>query len=152
MNGRKAMDAPDFLVPKDQQTELEMAEWAAEMAIRDRDVLRKAIAYVAPEDYLPSGLAWHTFAACGVDPCRGPLFHAEDARKANSGDSSPITGRCRAVLDVLGDGQWKSTVELCGPKTGSEGLRRLRELRSKGFVIVKRRKKDSTQYEYRLVK
>lgn len=33
---------------------------------------------------------------------------------------------------------------------GSEGCRRLRELRRLGYVIEKRRKHDSTQFEYRI--
>ena len=55
------------------------------------------------------------------------------------------------VLAILLDGQWHPTTEFLGPRIGgSEGMRRLRELRRKGFAIEARRRKDSAQWEYRL--
>ena len=135
MNSRKAMDAPDFLVPKDQQTELEMAEWSAEMAIRDRDVLRKAIQRAAPSDI-------------------SDFFHPTPAER-----SKPIVApippgtRQKAILDVLADGLWHPGHELTGPKCGgSEGLRRLRELRAKGYRIEARKIQGRSSWQYKLIK
>ena len=65
-----------------------------------------------------------------------------------------LTKRERAVFNILLDGQWHPGHELTQPHTGgSEGLRRLRELRAKGHTIEM--KKDprvgvTTRY-YRLV-
>lgn len=56
------------------------------------------------------------------------------------------------VLARLRRGGWVNGTELateeCG---GSEGLRRLRELRKGGHVIVKRKVPGSNTWEYRLV-
>ena len=61
------------------------------------------------------------------------------------------------VRELLMDGLWHSTAEVCHPAVGgSEGCRRLRELRKsfrqEGYDILKRRKEGSTQYEYRMVR
>ena len=168
MNSRKAMDAPDFLVHKDQQTELEMAEYAAEMAIRDRDLLRKTIEKVpsdisdffhptpaerAIENAPPTFPGWNPIKAIEAleeaslppDRVRVPPTPRQTQKKGN------LT-RCQEVLLLLSDNQWHPTSEIQGPVCGSEGLRRLRECRAAGYVIVKRRKQDSTQYEYRLTR
>lgn len=59
--------------------------------------------------------------------------------------------RKQKVLDLLADGQWHKTAEICRWEVGgSEGTRRLRELRNDGVAIEKRKAKGSTQYEYRL--
>jgi len=66
----------------------------------------------------------------------------------------------RRVLDVLlkNEGRWISGNTLCLPEIGgSEGLRRLRELRKMvkkwGWVIEKRRPlEERTTWEYRLIK
>lgn len=61
----------------------------------------------------------------------------------------------------MSDGRWHPTAQVCHPEIGgSEGTRRLRELRKlvrsgeiPGFVdIEKRTREGSTQYEYRLAK
>ena len=60
--------------------------------------------------------------------------------------------RQRLVLQVLEDGEWHDGHELTHPAVGgSEGLRRLRELRAKGYVIEMRKKaKGQTTRQYRL--
>lgn len=60
--------------------------------------------------------------------------------------------RKRTVLDILSDGQWHDTVSLSGVTSGgSEGMRRMRELRAQGYEIESRKKLGSEQWEYRLV-
>jgi hypothetical protein len=65
-----------------------------------------------------------------------------------------LPDRQRRVYDVLKDGQWHDGPELTHPAAGgSEGLRRLRELREKGYTIDMRRKaKGRTTRQYRLVR
>jgi hypothetical protein len=61
------------------------------------------------------------------------------------------TSRRENVLSLLSDGSWHGTAEICSVNVGgSEGCRRLRELRKHGWTVEKRRKTDSTQFEYRL--
>jgi hypothetical protein len=62
-----------------------------------------------------------------------------------------ILTRCGEVLKVLlSDMGWHKTSEFLGPRVGgSEGMRRLRELK-KDWKIEKRRVDGSTQWEYRL--
>jgi len=59
-----------------------------------------------------------------------------------------------AVYNILKDGEWHDGPELTHPAVGgSEGLRRLRELRAKGYTIEMRRKaKGRTTRQYRLVR
>lgn len=67
-----------------------------------------------------------------------------------------------AVWSLLLDGRWHATMEVNAAAVGgSEGCRRLRELRREveagkreGYSTIRSRKKkdDSTQYEYRLIK
>jgi hypothetical protein len=60
------------------------------------------------------------------------------------------TGTHRAaVLAILSDHEWHSTIEFQNPRCGSEGLRRLRELRET-HEIERRRREGSAQFEYRL--
>jgi hypothetical protein len=60
--------------------------------------------------------------------------------------------RRELVLDALRAAEWVDTATLSSKEVGgTEGLRRLRELRNAGFVIDKRRKKGSDQFEYHLV-
>ena len=59
------------------------------------------------------------------------------------------------ILERLADGRWHDGYDLCHPSLGgSEGLRRLRELRSEGYDIRKRLKPDSPKesrvHQYRL--
>jgi|WetSurSiteA1Bulk_404760.scaffolds.fasta_scaffold39427_2 hypothetical protein len=65
-----------------------------------------------------------------------------------------LPDRQRRVYDVLKDGEWHDGPELTHPAVGgSEGLRRLRELRAKGYTIEMRRKaKGRTTRQYRLVR
>jgi len=58
-------------------------------------------------------------------------------------------GRGR-VLDLMADGQWHTADEIRAVARGSEGLRRLRELRHR-HTIEKRRVRDSRLFEYRMV-
>ena len=63
--------------------------------------------------------------------------------------------RKQRVLEALRNGDWMDGYSLCHPAIGgSEGLRRLRELRADGHRIEKRLKPDrpegSTVYQYRL--
>lgn len=54
------------------------------------------------------------------------------------------------LIDHLGE--WVDGVELANEQVGgSEGLKRLRELRDEGYLIQKRQKPGSDQYQYRLV-
>jgi hypothetical protein len=60
--------------------------------------------------------------------------------------------RWELVLDLLKQEEWVSTAAICSPDVGgSEGTRRLRELRARGFAISKRKKVGSTQFEYHLI-
>lgn len=66
-----------------------------------------------------------------------------------------IKTRKEKVLDTLSDGEWHDGYDLCHPSVGgSEGLRRLRELRADGHSIAKRLKPDrpygSSVHQYRL--
>ncbi len=55
------------------------------------------------------------------------------------------------VLNLLADGLWHGTVEICSADVGvTEGCRRLRELRKAGWHVEKRKMSNSTQFEYRL--
>ena len=59
--------------------------------------------------------------------------------------------RADRVLKVLSDGQWHPGHHLTGPEAGgSEGLRRLRELREKGYQIEMRKREGLASREYRL--
>lgn len=66
----------------------------------------------------------------------------------------PVFGGIRRerVLTVLMDANWHTTQEINSVQVGgTEGVRRLRELRADGYNIVKRRMEGSTQFEYRLI-
>lgn len=81
-----------------------------------------------------------------LDMFEAPIHEAIGAKPRNLGQ------RQLAVLNVLKDGAWHSTVELSVSSSGgSEGTRRLRELRALGYQVEKRKKADSTQFEYRLI-
>jgi len=54
------------------------------------------------------------------------------------------------VLSLMGDGEWHKAHEIADPEVGgSEGLRRLRELRAAGHSVEKRKYTEGT-WEYRL--
>lgn len=61
------------------------------------------------------------------------------------------------VFDLLWDRRklddpWVVGHEICHPSVGgSEGLRRLRELRADGYEIVKRKRAKGAEWEYRLI-
>lgn len=62
-----------------------------------------------------------------------------------------VTARQR-VHDTLTSRRWIPGYVLTQPDVGgSEGLRRLRELRGQGYEIKRRKMVDSNAYEYRLV-
>lgn len=62
-----------------------------------------------------------------------------------------LADRRTRVFTLLADGLWHSTSTIESPDTGgSQGTRRLRELRAQGIVIEKRKKVGSDEYEYRL--
>ena len=58
--------------------------------------------------------------------------------------------RAEEVLKILCDYEWHKITEFHNPKTGSSGDRRLRELRQKGYPIIKRQVPGSKVFEYRL--
>ena len=61
--------------------------------------------------------------------------------------------RKEKVLEVLADGEWHDGYALCHPGIGgSEGLRRLRELREDGHDIEMRRVPGRNTRQYRLVR
>lgn len=85
----------------------------------------------------------------GLTPDRGVAV----PQNASNGHSSPVSGRCLAVLKVLSDGRYHKTSEFLGPNVGgSEGLRRLRELRAKGFQIERKKIAGRSSWMYRLKK
>jgi hypothetical protein len=56
-----------------------------------------------------------------------------------------------AALLVEREPDWVPGYEIASQEVGgSEGLRRIRELRDEGWVIEKQRMKNSTAYEYRI--
>ena len=65
-----------------------------------------------------------------------------------------LTGRKAQVLKVLqnAEGEWVGGPSLCNQAVGgSEGLRRLRELRALGYGIVKKKLSKQNYYSYKLV-
>lgn len=56
------------------------------------------------------------------------------------------------VLALLGDGEGHTTAEINSAEVGgTEGTRRVRELRRDGYHIESRKRAGSTQWEYRWV-
>jgi hypothetical protein len=93
------------------------------------------------------------------DDLRESIFETQEAIAKVAGiDLHPppppqaLGKRQRLVLNVLWDGHWHDGPELTHPEVGgSEGLRRLRELREKGYDIEMRKKaKGRTTRQYRL--
>ena len=65
-----------------------------------------------------------------------------------------VSGRKREVLARLmaADGKWVGGPELANRRCGgSEGLRRLRELRELGYVIEKKKLEGDNYFSYRFV-
>jgi biotin operon repressor len=64
-----------------------------------------------------------------------------------------VNTRKGRVLKTLRSRKWTPGYELTQPEVGgTEGLRRVRELRSEGYKIESRRMKDSRAFEYRLAR
>jgi hypothetical protein len=55
------------------------------------------------------------------------------------------------VLKLMCDGGWQRASAIIHAADQREGLRRLRELRSKGYIIERRRVGDERDFQYRLV-
>lgn len=110
-----------------------------------------------------TGLSKYTDGAC--EQCEGEGWLTPDRQRALTTPTPPRTdhqhrpepramsSRQQAVFDVLRDGQWHDGPELTHPAVGgSEGLRRLRELRDMGYEIQMRLKaKGQTTRQYRMV-
>lgn len=61
--------------------------------------------------------------------------------------------RKEAVFSTMKTHRWVPGYALTLPEVGgSEGLRRLRELRAEGYPIKQRKMKDSQAFEYRMEK
>ena len=57
------------------------------------------------------------------------------------------------VLNLLGDGKWHLTAEINSPEVGgTEGTRRLRELRQMGHEIMKRKHAGHDDFEYGMMR
>ena len=73
----------------------------------------------------------------------------EKPNDLNHKDMVELGGGRKRVRTLMQDGQWHSAEEIRQVAEGSEGLRRLRELRKK-FYIEKRRISGSRHFEYRM--
>lgn len=71
-----------------------------------------------------------------------PLTH-KDMKELGAGK--------RRVLALMFDHQWHSAAEIRDVAQGSEGLRRLRELKSHYTIEKRRIASEKRHYEYRLV-
>lgn len=62
----------------------------------------------------------------------------------------------RRVYTIMRTGRWCSREEICKAAEGSEGLRRMRELRAelrlRGYDIIRRKRLNSREFEYRICK
>jgi len=67
-------------------------------------------------------------------------------------DASELRAGVREVMDLMRDGQWHDREEIIQAAKGSEGLRRMRELRKRGFSVEKQRKPETRSWSYRLIK
>ncbi len=68
-------------------------------------------------------------------------------------DIPHLTSQRRRVLDFMIDGEWHTGPAIVEVAGGSEGLRRLRELREITGVEIKRRRVEGTRtFEYQLIK
>jgi hypothetical protein len=137
MNSRKALDAPEFLIPK--EAEPEYNDWLADFhRLHDGSELwakvvpDRASAPLATQQVAPVVLGIEYCHGCGQAPC--------------------IKTRIGKVLNVLKDGLWHAGHELTGPAAGgSEGLRRLRELKERGYRIEARRIAGRASWEYKWI-
>lgn len=86
-----------------------------------------------------------------VDLIYGDKKKLKGFRDATEKDRLELSAGRQRVLNLLKDGLWHTSAEVLRAAQGSEGLRRLRELRACGYKIEKRRTcDDSRTWEYRL--
>ena len=70
----------------------------------------------------------------------------------DGGRNISLSTRRQNVLALLQDGEWHSTAQIGHPAIGgSEGMRRLRELRKMGYPIVKQRHEGHDDWLYQLL-
>lgn len=55
------------------------------------------------------------------------------------------------VLALMLDGLWHTTLEITGAAVGTEGMRRFRELKQRGYRYEKRKVSGHRIWEYRLL-
>jgi len=66
-------------------------------------------------------------------------------------DLPAINTQRRQVLDLMSDGEWHGALAILQAAGGTEGLRRLRELRAIPNLIVERRRINGARaFEYRV--
>ena len=134
MNGSDALDAPLFFQGDEDRLKAEIQErWTrtlqqtAAAAHSANDACRK--------EYWPVG--------------GGPFADRAVATPPNA-KNGHLT-RAERVLLLLKGGEWVPGWKLCDPAAGgSEGLRRLRELRAAGWLIEMRKREGRASREYRL--
>ncbi len=117
MNGSRSLDAPEFLIPKEDDP-VDFLLRMGEKANPEYDH------YLSTVFHRPAPLA--TQGTAPVEPMM-PLLNVNPTRSL---DRPQGLTRADKVLNVLRDGQWHQGHELTGPTVGgSEGLRRLREIK-----------------------
>ena len=95
--------------------------------------LRARVLYVLEEYLLPE-----------------PVTPKQTERSLPREDAPRLKTNREKVFGLMSDGQWHTSIEIC-KVGGSQGLRRLRELRAEGRVISKRRvRSGSGLFEYRI--
>lgn len=67
-------------------------------------------------------------------------------------DIPSLTQAQDRIVRRMSDELWHSATEIIGVSGQREGLRRLRDLRSKGYTIERQRRRDSREFYYRLTK
>jgi hypothetical protein len=70
----------------------------------------------------------------------------------NDKDIREFSDAQQAIIDFMSDGEWYSATSIIEWSGQREGLRRLRDLRSRGFEVEKMRIKGSRDFFYRLTK
>lgn len=70
----------------------------------------------------------------------------------NEEDVPSLTQAQERIRRRMNDGLWHSATEIIGVSGQREGLRRLRDLRSKGYTIERQRRINSREFYYRLTK
>ena len=77
-----------------------------------------------------------------------PMF--EDASGITGTDMKELGAGRKRVLQLMLDGRWHSAEEIRQAAQGSEGLRRLRELKTRYQIDKRRIASEKRHYEYRL--